>query len=319
MIVLTHELLARRLDALPPADLARPLPAGTLVHVVAVDTTGRELDRDDTALLARLATVRDGISLRIGQRQAGAPIDARRLARPTSLDNLTVDGTGWTLFDADAGPACVDESRTARELETLAEGTACVWWATGGPGAGAVTVTGWLWSTRVTFVVVPRPAQALAIARELSTATVPEILRDRVELAARAINRQWSMLRVWGGRGGLRDAGQGGAGRMGASSCCSVTDTFARHTVTGQGASTEDLRAQVRPALASCGVDADALAIDLEMTLTEIVDVHLTLTPATPLAPAELERRRTCALDALWDLTPALREVRTRQTVRVRL
>jgi len=279
VVLVTDEWLAERLRH-DPEQLARALPAGTLVHVVAIDNDG-ELTRDDDGLLAPLAATTGGIAVRGGAGE-DARLDATMLVRPTSLDRLTVQAPGWTQLAPGAARTCGDR---------LVEGTACTWWGQGDAIAGPLVIEGFVWGRRVTRMLAPDPARAHELARALPALDVLDADHLAHALAAaRAVNAQWSLYVEWGGADGYED----GFGSIRGGSCCG--GTASSHSI-GIGTPRPtprlpalDLAPQLAAVARTCALRDTRVHAEIETTLSEIVDVRVT-------APAEV---RACVEDAIW-------------------
>lgn len=284
VLLMTDERVADRVSA-DPAALAKLLPAGTLVHAVALSGATGTVQRTDDALFAPLALATGGIAALVGSDDHGA-LDVLPLARPVSLDNITISGTGWTANLSDDRPC-------PGELEApFAEGRSCVWWAEGKRASGDVTVTGWLWGRKVTRVVAPDPAQARRVARMMSMmSALPPELELEVKTAALAVNSVWALFAMWGGSGGYQDIETWGFGLSGMS-CCgggrTITDTIG--TVGMLGARL-DLHPQLAGAVSRCHPGGDVTLV-IETTLEEIVDVEV-----RGAVPAVAD----CINEGVWD------------------
>jgi hypothetical protein len=275
VIVFTDERLSRRLQTIDPGDLVSYVPAGTLVHVIALTDITGALQRDDTIHFGPLATATGGIGVRGA---TAASIDATLLARPISLDDVAVTGEGWTGLDLGTGCA-----------GSLPAGTSCTWWARGDASSGPVTLTGSLWNQHVTLVVRPDATHALSVARELVAIGVPDAaLQAEIERAALAVDDAWSLLAQWGGHGGYPSPDELGtlSGIGGGHSADTIVDTIGVATVVPQ----VDLRSQLSGALARCG--SVHASIEIELTRDEIVDVHVA---------GATGAERTCVEDAIWN------------------
>ena len=270
VLLFTDERVARRLVSSDGSELAGSLPAGTLVHVIALRPHAA-LTRDDSVRFGALATSTGGIGVRGGRG------DATLLARPITLDEVAIKGEGWT-----------DLGITADCSGSLAAGTSCTWWGRGDASSGPVTVTGTLWSQPITRVVRPDPTHALAVARELSaTGGVEAPLQAEIDRAALAVNAVWSLFVQWGGTGGYpSDSGFGTlSGIGGGHTSSTIVDTIGVATVVPM----VDLHAQLAGPLARCG--SVHATIDIELTREEIVDVHVGGTSGGT---------RACLEDAVW-------------------
>ena len=299
VVVLGDERLATRLTKEVLVALPRRLPARTLVHAVAIgdevpghDVERERPERDDDTALAPLAAATAGLAART---TSGTRFDATVLVRPISLDRVAVRAPGWTAIDAEHG-ACeglVDAS--------LGEGEACAWWGRGRPSTGPIVVEGYLWGRRVTRVVRPDPARGIELARALTaTGTLDHEadLADEIALAARAVNRMWSLYGEWGGPHAHPDALFGiGATCCGPSGHGTIFGVGSGGTFTGRPRL--DLAPQLAGRVARCGLGAHRVVADVETTRSEIVDVRVRV--LAPVAPAEARRLEACVADAIWD------------------
>ena len=281
IVIIGDERLPARLD--PDAGaLASLIPTGVLVHAVA-PVPGGGLVRDDDAVLAPLAAATQGIAASGGPEDDGS-LDAMMLVRPTSLDRLTIGGSGWEMLQDPVG--CTD---------SLTEGRACTWWAQSDGGGGPITIAGRVWNRPFERVVRADPSRARELARTLSVLGVLDReLQTQVDRVARAVSSVWSLFGRWGGDGGYEDLGgygTFGTGRF--STTGGVTDTIGVPVLTRHE---PDVRPQLAPAVARCGAGAVRVAIEIETTGEEIVAVEVRATPAD----AALE---ACIAEAVWDTT----------------
>lgn len=281
VVLVTDEWLAARLER-DPALLARRLPPGTLVHVVAVEADGELTRDDDDAVLAPLAAATGGMAVRAGV-SADAALDATMLVRPISLDLITVTAPGWTQIAKTEEGTCGDR---------LVEGAACAWWAEGDPLAGPLTIEGFVWGRKVARVLAPDAARAHELARTFPDAdALAEEHRAQLRVAARAVNAHWSLYAEWGGPDGYDD----GFGMLRGTSCCSSGST-ASHTIgfTSSRATPRppplDLAPQLAHVARTCDLRGARVEAAIETTLSEIVDVRVTAPPAV----------RACVEDAIW-------------------
>ena len=133
VIVFTDERLAQRL-ARAPATLRDLVSADTLVHAVNVLGDG-QLARADDSVLAPLALATTGTAFaRLGG--IDGDLDARLLARPISLDNISIAGDSWQRIDVAEQIECPEAGD-----DLLEQGRSCVWWGASSSG-GPITVTG---------------------------------------------------------------------------------------------------------------------------------------------------------------------------------
>lgn len=255
VIVMTDELVPQRLANVAPQTWVPLLPAGTLVHVVALRGADGELQREDGVLYGALAKTTGGIGA-----TGGAQSDAEMLVRPISLDGITLDIAQWEVVTE----GCPDR---------LDAGTSCTWYLRAKPTAGPVRFAGLLWNTKVSRVVAPQRSRGREVARELAAVggfdTAVQLEIDR---AAMAVDSVWSLFSAWGGRGGYADQlGFGTSGTMSGHSVGTIVDRFGNVTAVQP----VDLQAQFRDALAACGPFTHG-TVTLRLTLEEITDVAVT-------------------------------------------
>ncbi|MBV8756076.1 MAG: VWA domain-containing protein [Deltaproteobacteria bacterium] len=256
VIVLTDELVKSELEGADAASWAGLVPAGTVVHVVALRSIDAPLARDDDVMFGALAKATGGIGA-----TGGTLGDAAMLVRPISVDNIAIEGTGW---EAEGFEGCPDR---------LDAGTSCTWFARAtAAAAGPVRVSGLLWNTKVTRVVVPQKSGGLAIARELAaTGTFDTPLQLEIDRAALAVDSAWSLFGTWGGRGGYADQmGFGTSGTMSGRSVGAIVDRFG----TARAIGALDLKDQLIDALGVCGPFLHG-TIEISLTREEIVDVQV--------------------------------------------
>ena len=256
VIVMTDELVPERLATVAPATWASQLPANTLVHVVALRGTDGELQREDGVLYGELAKATGGIGV-----AGGAQSDAAMLVRPISFDHIAFDVEHW---EGVATEGCPDR---------LDAGTSCAWFARATtPPAVPVHVTGLLWNTKVSRVVVPDRRRGRAVARELAALGSFETpVQLEIDRAAMAVDSVWSLFGTWGGRGGYADQlGFGTSGTMSGHSAATIVDRFGSATMSPE----LDLKSQFAEALAACGPYAHG-SVRLRLTLEEITDVSV--------------------------------------------
>jgi hypothetical protein len=285
VIVFTDELLASKLSQRITGEvglIAAGLPARTVVH--AVHPLGDEgtLVRDDHALLARLASATEGISLHGGADERGT-IDASILVRPLSLDNITVSGPSWRKLD-DLPLACNEAP--------LLEGRTCAWLAEGDAAAGPITITGYLWGRRIVRVVQPDPGHARALARMLvHFDRLTDELNAEVQRAARAVNEAWSLVATWGARSGGYDDPMGGGTGWGTLCDCSGFGTIGHGSGTGSAFSGTILQRQLEASVRACR-PRSPVTVELETTRDEIVAVTVEVEDTLAV--------RTCIEEAIW-------------------
>lgn len=290
VVLFSDELLAQRLVDAVPAARARIVPAGTLVHVVALDAGEQALARDDEGLLAPLAAATEGIAVRGGLPETGA--DATMLVRPIAIDHLTLDAPGWDTA-SEVETTCPFGAETA-----LAEGSSCTWWGKGAAESGPVTIEGRVWGRRFVRAIAPDPSRARTIARELTAfAAFDEDVEQEIDAAAYVVDSVWSLFATWGGTGGYADTELAMNAVGGFSTCGGDTGT------TGGGGYADahpvvlDLRDQLAPVIAACRADDHRIAITIETTRDEIVAVAVA---------ADAPDVRDCVEEGVWDVPLAL-------------
>lgn len=301
IVVFSDALLsANQEEEATQAAAAVGLPPGTLIHVVHLGGFGGELVRDDANVLTPLAKQTEGIVMSADVDDGGT-IDAMPLVRPVSLDNIAIEAPGWSpLFD---GPHCLHDT-------LLREGSSCNFTAFGPPSGGPFQVTGMLWNTKITRTITPDLRGARSLARLLSTASgLPADLFEPLQDAAVAVNSAWSLLAMWGPKGGYADQeswGTFGFGRTGiGSSHTSSLDT-------GIGRVTrrpiDELRAQLTPGVLHCK-PRGVVRVIVQLTKEEIVDVEIYPRDKRDASLAE------CITNNVWDTTLSLAEPPLRDTV----
>ncbi len=315
IVLVTDERMAERLAATSPVTLRRMLPAGTLVHVVAVTANEQQPVRDEDAKLAPLAAATDGMAVRSGVVKHPGLVDATLLVRPISLDRIVVKAPGWTKITPGAQVACGDESDLL-----LAEGNACTWWGEGDVSSGPIVVEGLLWGKRTQRLLRADPTRGRDVARELSAfGSLDERLQTKANAMARAVNADWSLYAQWGGTAKYTVGfGIGGSGIGGICGCDSIGTIGHGHGTGGYFPPT-DLAHQLWPLLAACHVEDATIQVHLEMTLTEIVDLTATIYAPNGTSAAALRKQQTCVEDALWDAAPMLSHVEESQSFDVSL
>lgn len=284
VVLLGDDRLTNRMEQLDVESLAKYLPAGTLVHTVAIDDNA-ELVRGDGAF-AKLAAVTKGLAMR-GGADDGDPKVAGMLVRPMTLDDVTIHAPGWT--ENTSLGQCVEED--------LREGESCTWWFDGDALAGPISVEGKLWGTTVTRMVRPDPTRGTALAREIVTVgSFDEALRTKIQDAAHSVNDGWSLYGAWGGKAGYDPDTTIGIGRYG--TCCGEgTIGTATHDVGfGLGRIAQlDVKMQMRNALRACHAERVRAEITLETTMNEIASVAVSVSTKD----AQLAH---CIEEAIWDL-----------------
>ena len=296
VVLLTDELVAHRLASATSAALREPLPAGTLVQVVALDPGRGGVTRDEPALFPDLATSSGGIAVRTGL-PLDRTLDATMLVRPTTLDQVSVRAPGWAPIASESPRSCGGDPSSPTLPTTLAEGSSCTWWGKGGAGAGTVEIEGALWGTRVVRTFEPDRQAARSVARELSVMGILEApMQLAVERLALAVNAAWSMYGAWGGRGGYADRGDSGGGTGWGAICgCDAAPTMGFGSAGVASSPARAPQAELARAVASCH-PAAPVTLSLELTRDEIVEVKVAGPDALPLTT------RTCIEDAVWDV-----------------
>lgn len=286
VLLVTDELVPASLENAAPGALAALLPAGTLVHVAALEDYETSPERDDDVVFAGVAAVTGGMAVRTGV-PGGDAHDVTALLRATSLDNISITAHGWTELDHVSQRRC-DES--------LTEGATCTWWAQSETTAGPILVEGDVWGERVVRVLQPSPSHSLQVARELSVAdNVPPDLANAAQIAAHAANNAWSLYGEWGGKAGYTDM------MVMVGSCCGRSMTSG-HTI-GIGTITPrppppplDLEPQLAASVDRCKLGTRVVEATIETTRSEIVGVVVTASPRDTV----LEH---CVSEAIWDAT----------------
>jgi hypothetical protein len=190
----------------------------------------------------------------------------------------------------------------------LAEGDACVLWGESTNGATTLELSGLLWNHKFSRVITPA-GQPRTLARILTGFSV-ELgdAKAEIELAARAVNAQWSMIGTWGGSDGYGDEldkdlyGSYGCG-CGGSNIDMIGGGGGSVSLERRG-SIDD---QITRATNACHVKA-RVEISLELTLAEIVDVAIVAAD-----PAD----RACVTEAVWATPLALTKPAKHDTAKV--
>ncbi len=303
VILFTDERLAEAVAKLPASTLVSLLPPHTLVHVVAIDGQADALERGET-MFADVATATEGIAVRGGIRDGGTG-DAELLARPISLDDVTIDAPGWT--DDGGGTCPSDEAGLA-----LREGHACTWWWSGTAVSGPITVGGRMWGHPLSRIVHPDPTRAVALARERQPRSAFEgAIAEQLMDAAHAVNGRWSLFGSWGGRGGYNDLAEGGGIGLGSICGCDTAGTLGRGGGTGTlKLNPFSLESQLRNGLRACNVRHDRVEVTVETTLQEIValDVKVVEGLGFDQSPTSQTTKQACAEEALWNVSLALQD-----------
>ena len=291
IVLVTDERLADALAKVPAASLRTLVPAGTLIHVVALSADDEAPVRADDVALAPLAAATLGIAIRTGLPEGG--LDATLLVRPITVDKIVLNTPGWTEL-ADAAETCPD---------TLAAGRACTWWGEGDVLAGPIAVEAFVWGQRIARVLHPDLGQATALARELtSLGTLEQSLQDRAALAAHAVNAKWALYAEWGGGDGYSDMLGGIIGSMcGGSSDLGATGTSGGGLVSLRAAPPPfDLHAQLAVAVGRCSLGGATVDADVENTLHEIVAVQVVVHPAGAMSAGDQQAVQGCVEEAIW-------------------
>ena len=305
VVLITDERVADRVGKLSAATLAKELPPNTLVHVIAL-ASGDSLTRDDTARWSTLAAATEGMAMRCGSDQIDA-LDALPLVRPISLDHVRISAPSWKLLEG-RGAACT----RADDLLDLAEGDACTWWGMGSSAADTIDVDGMLWGHRFHQTVALGDRNDLGIARQLQfVLDAAEPLAIAALDAAMAISSRWSLVARWGGAGGYAGSDSGGGTGWGSVCGCGDPGTIGHGYGTGSATwSRGSLRDQLAAAVATCAPENVAIALTVETTFDEIVDVVAIATArsgkASLTGSGVIE---TCVQEAVWNtfihLTPS--------------
>jgi hypothetical protein len=289
IVLVTDERLANALAAIPAARLAKLVPAGTLLHVVALTDTGEAPARDDHAALAPLAAATAGMAIRTGLPDGG--LDATLLVRPLTVDHVHLQTPGWKQLAVGFG-GCP---------ETLVAGSSCTWWGRGDALAGPLAIEAFVWGERIVRDVHFDPGQASALARELTHRNVLDpTLHEQAEVIARAVNGRWSLFARWGGADGY-GAGFGmmgwGCGCGGGSSSSTAIGSSGRLIGSARPRPPFDLHAQLATAVARCAPGSAKIDADVENTLDEIVAVQVVVHGA-----ADPRALHACVEDAIWSV-----------------
>lgn len=299
VVLITDERVADRVAKISPATLAKELPPGTLVHVVAL-TGGQNLSRDDTARWAELAASTEGMAMRCA---LGDPdsLDALALVRPISLDHVRIIAPRWELLD-DVGSNCAVAD--PEQSISLAEGRACTWWGTGSSVAETIDVEGMLWGHRWRKTVALGDRDNVALARQIQfVLDAAEPLAIAALDAAKAVSSRWSLVARWGGNGGYAGEPAGGGAGWGSVCGCGAPGTIGHGFGTGSGTWNKgSLRDQLAAAVAGCTRADVEIALTVETTLDEIVDVDAKATARSGNKPVtDAGVIETCVEEAVWN------------------
>ena len=265
-------------------------PAGTLVHAVALTGNDALLVRDDHSLLAGFAAKTEGVGFVTDVNLSGTrAVDATELVRPTAFEHVNVIAPGWTQITINDMASCPDD-------ETLVEGAGCAWWAT---GKGPIHVTGRLWNHVVDRALTLDDTRSIAVARTLAAplSNLHDELRPEVERIARVVDSVWSLAASWGGTGGYAEHVVDGMSGNGFGCGCDGPGASggygSSHEPTVQMGPLDD---QISRAVSRCSLGDTHVAIDVELTDDEIVDVAVS-------APASV---KTCVTESVWAARIAL-------------
>lgn len=303
VVLFTDELTASTVPASVAAWRAT-LPAGTLLHVVALDAHGGSvLTHDDAVRFGELAAGSGGIGVRLQPTDASTDgaLDATMLARPIVVEQLRLVSGGWTpLSDPDA---CLPSSVAGT---TMAEGTSCRWVGIAPRSAPrTLEVAGRIWNTPWTRSIAldgPNPA---GLARDLTLGRIASLdapLRAELQAAAAAVNEAYSLGASWGGPEGYPAVDRGLAGQAATCGCDGAPAGFGTgHAGTGTvvGATLEQ---QLADAFAACKVTGATVDVQLETNRDELVAVGVTVARRADQAPTAADQ--ACVEAALWAATP---------------
>jgi hypothetical protein len=145
-------------------------------------------------------------------------------------------------------------------------------------------------------MVRPDPARAVSVARELVPLAILEgAAQKQAEAAAHAVNDSWTLFGSWGGSHGYGEE----LGVLSGQSCCGgdpAGSSIGGFGTGGFGAALPplDLTIQLAGNVAACRLGTRAVTADVETTLSEIVDVRVTVVPYDRAVA-------TCVEDAIWD------------------
>ncbi|MFT3694850.1 MAG: VWA domain-containing protein [Kofleriaceae bacterium] len=282
VVLFDDEMLPDRVSGISAEKLKQLLPAGTLVHVVALGNffAGREgFGRDDTISFAPLAIATEGWAARVF---GGDKLDAEELVRPIALDQIELKTTGWDRGVFDVEGSCIDRNVDER----MTEGSGCEWWAGADYAAGNITLDALVWNHKI-HREITLADDGERLARSYAGEGRPE---DDVQEAAHAVTQRWSLAVSWGGTGTYAFEPRGGTSGWGCG-CDGAPGTIG-HGMGGQARirTTSDVQQQVAGVTAKC--HAGPSTIELELTQHEIVGVTVTSSPDD----------RDCLTEAVWDL-----------------
>ena len=306
VILFTDERLGDRVTGIEPKALRDALPANTLVHVIALDggtTSVKSLVRDDDIALGHVAIDSEGLAMR-AMGDDHDQFNALELLRPLALERATLHTDGWAEIAVERGSSSCSVDGTS----DLAEGETCVFWGDTKNSATTMKLEGLLWNHKFSRVIKPA-GESRMLARILTgfSATLGDAEKE-VELAARAVNAQWSMIATWGGADGYADQVTtglfSGFGCGGASSSSSDIGTGTGAVSILRVGSIAD---QITRATKACHVKA-RVVISLELTLAEIVDVAVATDDQADAA---------CVTEAVWATPLALSKPANHDTAQV--
>lgn len=278
------------------------VPAGTIVHTIALSEATGELERADDAALAPVAAATTGIAVS-GVLDETGRVDATILARPIALDHVKVRAPGWH--------ALANATSTCRDDESIREGSSCTWWGEGTASSGDVVVEGLVWNRALSRTVRPDPARARTLARTLSAlGGFSDGVQREIDRLAGALNDVWSLFGTWGGTAGYADLPSGGGTGWGTICDCGTPATIGHGSGTGSGTRTdfsELIRTQLADAVTGCHPDGARVGLVVETTLEEIVSVEVSITPAAAAV-------HDCILEAVWNVPLKLRRAPSHAT-----
>ena len=281
--------------------------------MIALATRGENLTRDDNARWSTLAAATEGMAMRCGPDEP-ATIDALPLVRPVSLDHVRITAPSWKLLDS-VGAACVRND--PEDTLALGEGRACRWWGTGSSAADTVDVEGMLWGHRWRQTVALGDRGNVALARQLQfVLDAAEPLAIAALDAAKAVSSRWSLVARWGGTGGYAGEPGGGGPGWGSVCGCGAPGTIGHGYGTGSGVWIKgSLRDQLAAAVARCTRAEVAIALTVETTLDEIVDVDAKATVRTAKGSiTDAASIETCVEEAVWSTNVHLNPSREHDT-----
>jgi hypothetical protein len=290
VILFTDERLGDRVAGIEPKVLRDALPANTLVHVIALDHGSpnmKSLVRDDEIVLGHVAIDSEGLAMRAMGDDNGQ-FNALELLRPLTLERVKLHDDGWAQMTVES----TTSTCSVDGASDLDEGDTCVFWGDTSNGATTMKLEGLLWNHKFSRVIKPA-GESRTLARIL-TGFAASSLGDaeaEIELAAQAVNAQWSMIATWGGADGYAD--QTTSGTYGGFGCGCGGSSDIGVGIGGVGSLTMRMGSisdQITRATNACHVKSK-VTISLELTLAEIVDVDVA---------AEDAADRACVTEAVW-------------------